>query len=382
MASSVARETHSVRLGSGSRSPPDSSRVSEARDERRESQTDPSSSASAGAERESQFHRLYYGPKGHWRGETAVNRLVKATGCTAKEARDWLSVQPLWQIYLPPPKHIRRARFTGHVPNDAHQLDLYLPEDAGKKYALTLIDIGTRYKEAEPVRDKTTAAVLAALTKIYKPSRSPLRWPGILHVDSGKEFMGAFARAAEQNGSRIRRVVGDGKGGYNHRAQAIVERFNRTLAERIFAAQYATELDEAARGRRVRSTAWVGSLKEIIADLNADLGHTKKAFHTPSAAEARVSAAKAVATDKKTAPEKVLPASVTVRYLYEAGEAEEGEKRRRATDPIWSTDTYHIARSVSAALRPTLYYLAPATKGGNAPTRAFVREELLVVTAA
>ena len=352
---------------------------------------DSSPSASAGSRQpgrneRSEFHRLYYGPKGHWRGETAVNRLVKATGCTAKEARDWLSVQPLWQIYLPPPKHIRRARFTGHVPNDAHQLDLlYLPEDAGKKYALTLVDIGTRYKEAEPVRDKSAAAVLAALTKIYKPSRSPLRWPSILHVDSGKEFMGAFARAAEQNGSRIRRVVGDGKGGYNHRAQAIVERFNRTLAERIFAAQYATELDEAARGRRVRSTAWIGSLKEIIADLNADLGHTKKAFHVPSAAEARVSARKAVAADKKTAPEKVLPAGVTVRYLYEAGEAEEGEKRRRATDPIWSTDTYHIARSVSAALRPTLYYLAPAETGSNGerppPTRAFVREELLVVPA-
>jgi len=69
--------------------------------------------------------------------------------------------------------------------------------------------------------------------------------------------------------------------------------------------------------------------------------------------------------------EKKLPSTMSVRYLYQAGELEGG--RRRATDPVWSLKVSNIERSITKPNEPVLYYLRDDLK------RGFVREELLVV---
>ena len=43
------------------------------------------------------------------------------------------------------------------------------------KYALTVVDIASRYKEAEPLTSKDSAEVAKAFQAIYR--RSPLTWP-------------------------------------------------------------------------------------------------------------------------------------------------------------------------------------------------------------
>ena len=53
-----------------------------------------------------------------------------------------------------------------------------------------------------------------------------------------------------------------------HRSQAIVERFNRTLAERLFGHQYAQEILLESRGKNVRSREWVARLSDVIKALN------------------------------------------------------------------------------------------------------------------
>jgi len=53
-----------------------------------------------------------------------------------------------------------------------------------------------------------------------------------------------------------------------HRDQAIVERFNRTLAERLFGHQYAVEM-LLPEGQR--STAWVKRLPDIVKALNDEV---------------------------------------------------------------------------------------------------------------
>ena len=53
-----------------------------------------------------------------------------------------------------------------------------------------------------------------------------------------------------------------------HRDQAIVERFNRTLAERLLGHQYAVEM-RLPEGQR--STAWEKRLPEVVAVLNNDV---------------------------------------------------------------------------------------------------------------
>ena len=95
----------------------------------------------------------------------------------------WLKEQAIWQIYLVAPHYIPRPKFDIIEPNEVHQADiLYLPHDrVGRKtykYALTLVDVASHYKEAEPLISKDSNKVAAALSRIYK--RGPLKWPRLL----------------------------------------------------------------------------------------------------------------------------------------------------------------------------------------------------------
>ena len=95
--------------------------------------------------------------------------------------------------------------------------------------------MASRYKEAEPLATKEAKEVADALSRIY--SRSPLKWPKLLQVDPGREFMGAVNTLPKKHNTKIRRARVN-----IHRDQAIVERFNRTIAERLFNHQYAQEM--------------------------------------------------------------------------------------------------------------------------------------------
>lgn len=101
---------------------------------------------------------------------------LKATGKTSppskrspllqkfpKWRKKWLIRQALRQIYFPAPKHIARPKFDVPTPNGVHQEDLlFLPHDrVGRgrnrktyKYALTVVDVASRFKEAELLTSK------------------------------------------------------------------------------------------------------------------------------------------------------------------------------------------------------------------------------------
>jgi len=150
-----------------------------------------------------------------------------------------------------------------------HQADLlYLPHDRVDrrtyKFALTVVDVASRYKEAEPLTDKSATEVAAALGRIYK--RGPLTWPRLLQVDPGREFMCAFSQLLAKHNVQVRR----GAAG-NHRQQGIVERLNRTLVERLFGHQYAQEMLLAARGSSERYIEWVTRLPAVVAALNGEV---------------------------------------------------------------------------------------------------------------
>ncbi|MEW8445937.1 MAG: transposase family protein [Candidatus Thiodiazotropha sp.] len=138
----------------------------------------------------------YYSPKGYWRGLEAIQKLASAAKTSEDVARAWLKKQAIWQIYLAAPRHIPRPKFDIATPNEVHQADLlFLPHDrVGKrtyKYAFTVVDVASRYKEAEPLATKEAKEVAEALSRIYR--RGPLRWPKLLQVDPGREFMGSVS---------------------------------------------------------------------------------------------------------------------------------------------------------------------------------------------
>ena len=312
---------------------------------------------------------LYYSPRGYWKGQAAIKHLAAAAKVSADVVHSWLKKQAIWQIYPPasPRKRVPRPKFDVEAPNEVHQADLlYLPHDRVAKrtykYALTVVDVASRFKEAEPLTSKGAAEVAEALSRIYK--RSPLKWPKLLQVDPGKEFMGAVSQLLAKHSVSVRRGRVD-----NHRDQGIVERFNRTLAERLFGHQYAQEMRVHSTGER--SSEWVARLPAVVAALNGEV--TRLIGKRPSEAIRRkaVSARPAAPVRRPVGfEEQKLPSGVGVRYLYQPGELEGG--RRRATDPTWSLNVHRLERSVTKTGEPIVYYL-------DGPPRGFVREELQVV---
>ena len=118
------------------------------------------------------------------------------------------------------------------------------------------MDVASRYKAAEALTSKESE-VSQGFAKIYR--RGPLKWPQLLQVDPGREFMGGVTKMTNEHNVTIRR------GRPNiHRDQAIVKGFNRTLAERLFGYQYAVEMNMPSG----RSTAWVKRLPEVVWALN------------------------------------------------------------------------------------------------------------------
>ena len=177
--------------------------------------------------------------------------------------------QALWQIYFPAPKRVPRPKFDVSAPNAAHQADLlFLPHDTpghgrGRKtykYALTVVDVASHFKEAMPLTSKESAEVAKAFEKIYRSG--PFKWPQLLQVDPGREFMGAVTKEMKKKKNKTAILRGRVD---IYRDQAIVERFNRTLAERLFGRQYAVEM-RLPEGQR--STAWVKRLPEVVSALN------------------------------------------------------------------------------------------------------------------
>ena len=304
--------------------------------------------------------KIYYSPRGYWKGISAIKKLAEAAKVSEDAAKKWLIKQALWQIYLPALRHVPRPKFDVAAPNSVHQADLlFLPHDKlprGRKiykYALTVVDIASRYKEAEPLTSKDSAEVAKAFQLIYRGS--PLM---------GAAFMGAVTKEMESHKTYIRRGRTE-----IHRDQAIVERFNRTLAERLFGHQYAVEM--LLPGGQ-RSTAWVKRLPDVVRALNNEA--TSLIGKKPAVA-IKEKAVAAKPSTKYSRPvgmkEKKLPPLINVRYLYQPAELESGTKR--ANDPIWSLKVHQIQRSVTKPNAPVVYYLS------DGPKRGFVREELLVV---
>ena len=345
----------------------------------------------SGEDNVKKLHDAYYSSTGYWRGKAAVTRLVEITGVPKSQCITWLSKQPIWQIYLPKPRKITYARIKDSTPNNTHQADLlYLPEDGGYKFALCAVDVASRYKEAEPLKTRTSKAVVNAMNKIYR--RSPLRPPKMLMIDKGSEFKGDLAAHMQAIGVQI--IYAEPG---NHKAQGIVERFNRTLGERLFSPQYAVELKNATgknkdapapipSSKYLRETKWVKNLKPIIAELNESVTHLTGIPPKDAIKREIVNAAPSV----KPAPgrpigveEPAIEMGVQVRYLYRDGELEGGT--RGATDPIWSVNICEISKVHREADQPLQYTIRPSgmheqdDTHQHTPKRRFVREELMVI---
>ena len=178
-------------------------------------------------------------------------------------------------------------------------------------------------------------------------------------VDDGKEFYRDTTKLMEKHDVIIQR--GDPS---QHCSQGIVERFNRTLADRLFTYQYRKELEDPSKSNR----EWVSRLQNVVSSLNNE--KTRLIGMKPVDAIKQTLVEQGFSQPVREYEEKLLDVGTNVRHLYEPGELEgyqyKGERRKRSTDPIWSVDVYKTKGRYVKKHQPTLYYL------DEGPKRSFV----------
>lgn len=127
-------------------------------------------------------------------------------------------------------KNFKRRRVIVKDINETLQADLvemlpYAKINKNNKYLLTVIDIFSKYAWAIPVKNKTGKEIAAAMFQILKDLSSP---PKNIHTDLGKEFYNVnFKSLMEKYGINHYST-------YSTMKASIVERFNRTLKEKMW----------------------------------------------------------------------------------------------------------------------------------------------------
>lgn len=176
------------------------------------------------------------------------------------------TLSTLDNLYIKPTKDkgVNVPHFPDFADNYYHQGDLlFLPEDNGYKYALVIVDVGSRIVDARPLKTKESTEVLQAIKNIY--SGQYLKPPtNVISFDSGHEFLGGVKNYFENDLKiKIKKAKPD-----RHRQQSIVERKNKDIGKLLFKRMTAEEIIT----KEVNKT-WVQYLPTVIKMIN---DHTKK----------------------------------------------------------------------------------------------------------
>ena len=153
---------------------------------------------------------------------------AQAQGLTQKEALRELQRELTYTLLRPVRRWFEMLLVLVFHKEEQWQADLVemqpLKEwNGGHRYLLTVFNVLSKYAWVVPVKNKTGTAVTQAFEKVLRQGRKPQR----LQTDLGKEFYNAlFHRMLEREGIQHFSTYGDAKA-------SIVERFNRTLKERM-----------------------------------------------------------------------------------------------------------------------------------------------------
>lgn len=99
----------------------------------------------------------------------------------------------------------------------------YSRENQGYRYILTVIDLFSRFAYALPLKNKTGIEVANTLDELFKQSK-----PKYLQTDQGLEFYNSHVtKILEKYNVELFSI-------YSEKKAAVVERFNRTLKEKMF----------------------------------------------------------------------------------------------------------------------------------------------------
>lgn len=183
---------------------------------------------------EAYLKRAYYRPDGGGSlgGVDRLHRQAKEDGydLNRKDVEKWLAIQDTYTLHKPSRRKFPRNFYFADAIDQTWQMDLIeLPRLArynkGHKFILACIDIFSKFASVQPLKDKKGPTVAAALKSIFARGRVPTQ----MQSDKGKEFLNKHVRDLfkEKDVHFFTTQNPDTKA-------AIVERFNRTLKERLF----------------------------------------------------------------------------------------------------------------------------------------------------
>ena len=151
---------------------------------------------------------------------------------------------------------------------------------------------------------------------------------------------------------------------YKHTHTTFVEALNKILAERLFKVQDAQELNDPDKV----SATWVKHLYGLVDELNDTT--TEMIGMKPKDA---IKLDQVPLVNRENYPEEeTLPEDGLYWYLLQPGE-EHDDQRCRATDRVWSKQTYRLREVLKDSGNHVMYYLSDGTE------IAFVSEELMLI---
>ena len=277
-----------------------------------------------------------------------------------KDDKEYLSKQLLYNLYKKPKKDKGKnmPRYLALAPNQLHQADLlFMPNDKGFKYILTVIDAYSKNIAAEPLKSKKPKELVKAFKKIYKEGL--LELPKIMRTDPGNEFKGELKKFFKDNGV----YMSYGLPG-RHRQVALVESLNKIIGTALHKRMTGQEL---LTGKK--SVEWVEDLPVIVKAIN------KKAqpIKIPK---------------KNTLPQcdgdscKLLDIGTKVRRILDQPiNAYDGKKlhgKFRSSDIRWKNEPRTITNILLMSGQPPLYQLDDG-KGGTDRRVAYTKNQLQVI---
>lgn len=250
-------------------------------------------------------------------------------------------------------RNYSRRRVIVYGKNDLFQADLvdmmtYSRVNKGYKYILCVIDCYTKFAWGFALKSKRGEEVAAAMEKIFATGeRTP---PNLLQVDRGTEFYNKhFENLMKKYGIKMYST-------YSVVKACIVERFNRTLKEKMFKRF-------TSRGSR----DWYTILPELFENYN-NTKHRSIGSMTPIQAEADASRVKIVIPKSYPARRCITRFNVgdKVRVSVHKGVFTKGYL------PNWSTEIFTIIK-VNKSI-PSTFILQDYT--GNPIAGGFYAEEI------
>lgn len=182
------------------------------------------------------LEKVYFNParEASFSGATKLLRLARQKKISKARALQWLEGQDAYTKHRAVRHRFPRRFYNVRNIDDFWEADLVdlrsiKDYNDGYVYLLVVIDALSKYAWVQPLRDKSAASVAKAFDLVLSKKHSNGRSPVYLQTDRGKEFIGSVFQDLLKRKHIQFRVARN-----PDIKAAIVERFNRTLKERMW----------------------------------------------------------------------------------------------------------------------------------------------------